>query len=51
MIQLHHLHGSPVPTSDLRGQVVPEDRHLFAIRRANMRRKVSQSTFFRADTN
>src|ERR1700680_4869630 len=44
MIQLHHLHGSPVPTSDLRGQILPEDRHVFAIRRANMRRKVSLST-------
>jgi len=27
MIQLHHLHGSPVPTPDLRGQVLPEDRY------------------------
>ena len=33
-----------MPTSDLRGQVLPEDRHLLAIRRANMRRKVSLST-------
>jgi hypothetical protein len=32
MIQLHHLYGSAVPTSDLCGQVVPEDRQLFAIR-------------------
>ena len=48
MIQLHHLHGSPVPASDLRGQVLPEDRHLFAIRRANMRRKVSLNTVFTA---
>src|SRR5712692_9454801 len=48
MLQLHHLHGSPVPTSDLRGQVLPKDRHLFAIRRANMRRKVSLSTVFTA---
>src|SRR6266852_7737642 len=39
----HHLHGSPVPTSDLRGQVLPKDRHLLAIRRANMRRKVKVS--------
>src|SRR6266850_947347 len=43
MLQLHHLHGSPVPTSDLRGQILTEDRHLFAIRRANMRRKVALS--------
>src|SRR5713226_4032469 len=48
MIQLHHLHGSPVPTSDLPGQVLPEDRHLFAIRRTNMRRKLSLSTVFTA---
>src|SRR5467141_2690870 len=48
MTQVHHLHGSPVPTSDLRGQVLPEDRHLFAIRRANMRRKASLSTVFTA---
>jgi hypothetical protein len=27
MIQLHHLHESPLPASDLRGQVLPEDRH------------------------
>ena len=32
MPQLHHLHGCPEPTPDLRGQVLPEDRHLFAIR-------------------
>src|SRR5438128_533393 len=48
MIQLHHLHGSPVPTSDLRGQVLPEDKHLFAIRSENVRRKVSLSTVFTA---
>ena len=48
MVQLHHLDGSPIPASDLRGQVLPEDRHLFAIRRANMRRKVSLSTVFTA---
>ena len=48
MFQLHHLHGGPVPTSDLRGQVLPEDRQLFAIRRANMRRKVFLSTVFTA---
>src|SRR5258708_3466676 len=41
MLQLHHLHGGPVPASDLRGQFLPEDRHLCAIRRANMRRQVS----------
>ena len=35
MIHLHHLHGGPVSTSDLRGQGLPENRHLFAIRRAN----------------
>lgn len=39
---------SPIPASDLRGQVLPEDRHLFAIPRANMRRKVSLSTVFTA---
>src|SRR5258708_40369317 len=48
MFQLHHLHGSPVPAPDLRGQVLPENRHLCAIRRANMRRKVSLSTVFTA---
>ena len=44
MLQLHHLHGSPVATPDLRRQFLPEDRQLFAIRRANMRRKVALST-------
>ena len=48
VIQLHHLHGSPVPASDLRGQVLREDKHLLAIRRANMRRKISLSTVFTA---
>ena len=48
VFQLRHLHGSPVAASDLRGQVLPEDRHLFAIRRANMRRKVSLSAVCRA---
>jgi hypothetical protein len=48
MLQLHHLHGSPVPASDLRGQVLPEDRQLFAIRCANMRSKVFLSTVFTA---
>src|SRR5229473_5334801 len=42
------LHGSPVPASDLRGQGLPEDRHLCAIRRVNMRRKLSLSTVFTA---
>src|SRR2546428_3966381 len=46
MPQLHHLHGSPVPPPDLRGQVLPEDRQILAIRRANMRRKVSLSAVF-----
>ena len=41
-----HLHGRPVPASDLRRQVLPKDKHLFAIRRANMRRKFSLSTVF-----
>src|SRR5882762_7193183 len=48
MPQLHHLHGSSVPTSNLHGQVLPEDRHRFAIRRANMRREASLSTVFTA---
>src|ERR1700737_1238221 len=48
MIQLRHLHGSPVPTAGLRGQVLPEEGHLFAIRRSNMRRKVSLSAVFTA---
>ena len=41
--QLHHLHGSAVPASDLRGQLLPEDGHLLAIRRAHVSRKVSRS--------
>ena len=41
MFQLHHLHRSPVAASDLRGQLLAEDRQLFAVRRANMRRKIS----------
>src|SRR5438445_13556863 len=43
MLQLHHLYGSPVATSDLVGQAVAEDRHRFAIGRANMRGKVRVS--------
>src|SRR5437764_7158630 len=46
LIQLHHLHGRPVPASDFRRQVLPKNKHLFAIRRANMRRKLSLSTVF-----
>src|SRR6267142_6311929 len=46
LIQLHHLHRSPVPASDLRRQVLPEDKHLFAIGRANMRGKFSLGTVF-----
>jgi hypothetical protein len=48
MPQLDHLDGSTVPASNLLGQFLPEDRHLFAIRRANMRRKASLSTVFTA---
>ena len=36
-----------VPTPDLLVQVLPADRHLFAIRRANMRRKFSLSVNFK----
>jgi len=39
MPQLHHLHGSPVPASNLLGQVLPEDGHFFTRRRADMRRE------------
>jgi hypothetical protein len=48
MIQLHQLHESPVPTSDLRGRVLSEHWHFFAIRRANMHTKVSLNTVFAA---
>ena len=48
MLQLHHLHGRPVAASDLRRQFLPEDRHLFAIRSANMRRQVSRNAVFTA---
>src|SRR5205807_1117589 len=51
MLQLHHLHGSPVPAPDFRGQVLSEDRHLFAIRRANMRRNFFLSTVFTTTWN
>ena len=43
---MHHLNGSPVPASDLRGQALPENRHVLTIGRANIRRKVSWSTVF-----
>src|SRR6266576_1185142 len=46
MIQLHHLHRSPVAPSDFGGQFLPEDRYLLAIGRANMRRKVPLGTLF-----
>src|SRR6185369_6094108 len=36
------------PTPDLRGQLLAEDRQLFAIRRADMCRKVSRRTVFTA---
>src|SRR5579864_1966437 len=45
---MHHLNWRTVPTSYLRLQVFPKDRHLFAIRRANMRGKVSLSPVWTA---
>jgi hypothetical protein len=39
---------SPGAASDLCGQVLAEDRHLYAIRCANMVRKVFLSTVFMA---
>src|SRR5258708_36078619 len=48
MLHLHHLYGSPIPASDLGGQFLPEDRHLFAIRRAIMRGEVALSTVLTA---
>lgn len=41
MLQVQHLHGSTAPTSDLHGQVLPENRHLLAIGRANVRGEIS----------
>jgi len=35
VLELHHLHGRPVPARDLRGQLLPDDGQLFAGRRAN----------------
>jgi len=49
VLQLHHLHGSSVPTSDLGGQVRTEDIHLFAIRRAHVRGKVPPGTVLAAE--
>lgn len=46
MLQLHHLDGSSVAASDLRSQVLSEDRQFLAIRRANVRRKVSRGAVF-----
>jgi hypothetical protein len=43
MLHLHHLHRSSVTASDLRGQLLSEERQLFAVRRANVGRKVSLS--------
>ena len=51
MPQLHHLHGSSVSTSDFRAQLLPEDRQVFAVRRANMRRNFFLSTFFTTTWN
>ena len=48
MFQMHHLHGSTVAAFYLRCQGLAEDRHLFAIGRANMRRKVALRTVFTA---
>lgn len=44
MLHLHHLHGSPIAASDLRGQLLREDGQQLAIRCANMTGKISFST-------
>src|ERR1041385_7723205 len=49
MIQLNHLPRSPVKTSDLRGQGFSENRHLLAVRCANMRRELLLSTVLKAE--
>src|ERR1051326_577621 len=49
MVQLHHLHRSPVKTSDLRSQGISEKRHLLAVRCANMRRELLLSTVLKAE--
>lgn len=36
MVQVHHLHGSPQPTPDFRGQILSEHRHFYAIGCANV---------------
>jgi hypothetical protein len=42
--QVHHLHRRSMAPSDLSGQIVSEDGHIFAIGRANVRRKFCLST-------
>jgi hypothetical protein len=46
MIELNHLDGGAAATSDLRCQHLPEDRHLLAIWRSNVRWKVSLCSGF-----
>src|SRR5579862_2193042 len=48
MLEVHHLYRSAVPAANVRRQGLPEDGHLFALRGANMTRKICLSSLFRA---